>query len=93
MYMDTYSDDRSQGPLQGPLETLIFKQLSALLTGEKMLEERYQSLDEANPLESSKFETEVLALHQRADRLQRMIEAMGCGTCSEFGYDGGPLAA
>ncbi|HEY1214302.1 MAG TPA: hypothetical protein VGE93_11775 [Bryobacteraceae bacterium] len=89
MYMDTYSDDRSQGPL----ETLIFKQLSALLTGEKMLEERYQSLNGANPLESSKFETEVLALHQRADRLQRMIEAMGFGTCSEFGYDGGPLAA
>jgi coenzyme F420-reducing hydrogenase gamma subunit len=89
MYMDTYSDDRSQGPL----ETLIFKQLSALLTGEKMLEKRYQSLNEANPLESSKFETEVLALHQRADRLQRMIEAMGCGTCSEFGYDGDPLAA
>lgn len=78
---------------QGPLETLIFKQLSELLSGEKALAERYAKLRNATPSESSRFENEVLALNKRADRLQRMMEAMGLGTFSDFGFDPDPLAA
>lgn len=78
---------------QGPLETLIFKQLSELLHGEKALAERYATLPSADPFENIRFESEVLALNKRADRLQRMMEAMGLGTGVEFGLDPEPLIA
>ena len=78
---------------QGPLEVLIFKQLGELLHGEKALAERYATLRFADPSENSRFETEVLALNKRADRLQRMMEAMGLGASPEFSFDPDPLVA
>ncbi len=78
---------------QGPLETLIFKQLGELINGEKALAERYATLQFADSWENSRFETEVLALNKRADRLQRMMEAMGLGACAEFSFDTDPLVA
>ncbi len=87
--MEMYLEERSEGPL----ETLIFKQLNVLIDGEKMLEKRYRSLHNANQWESSLFETEVLALRRKVDRLQRMIEAMGCAVGSDIGFDFDPIAA
>ena len=78
---------------QGPLETLIFKQLGELLHGEKTLAERYETLRFADPSENSRFETEVLALNKRADRLQRMMEAMGLDASPEFAFEPDPLVA
>ena len=78
---------------QGPLETLIVEQLGELLHGEKALAERYATLRFADSSENSRFETEVLALNKRADRLQRMMEAMGLDTCPEFAFEPDPLAA
>lgn len=78
---------------QGPLETLIFKQLGELLHGEKALAERYATLRFADQSENCRFESEVLALNKRADRLQRMMEAMGFDPCPEFSFDPDPLVA
>lgn len=78
---------------QGPLETLIFKQLGELLNGEKVLAEKYATLQFADDGASSRFETEVLALNKRADRLQRMMEAMGLTSGAEFDFDQDPLVA
>jgi hypothetical protein len=78
---------------EGPLETLIFKQLGELLHGEKTLAEKYATLQFADERENSRFQTEVLALNKRADRLQRMIEAMGLSNWVEFDFDQDPLVA
>lgn len=77
----------------GPLETLIFKQLGELLHGEKTLAEKYATLRFSDRSANSRFETEVIALNKRADRLQRMMEAMGLGACPEFEFDQEPLIA
>ena len=78
---------------QGPLETLIFKQLGELLHGEKALAEKYATLQFAEEGANTRFETEVLALNKRADRLQRMMDAMGLGNWAEFDFDQDPLVA
>jgi hypothetical protein len=78
---------------QGPLETLIIKQLGELRHGEKALAEKYAALQFADEGANTRFQTEVLALNKRADRLQRMIEAMGLGNWAEFDFDHDPLVA
>ena len=67
---------------QNPLDVLVISQLSALRRDEAMLQ---QEVARGN---SGKAATELLHLKDRAERLNRMIDAMGVNG----GYWGGAVS-
>lgn len=61
---------------QTPLEMLVVAQLAAIRKREATLESRLHS---DTPMEAPQLAAEVWQLQSSADRLSRMIDAMGLG--------------
>ncbi len=57
-----------------PLETLVIAQLTAIRQHEAALHQQFQTSSTAN---APAVELQLLQLQQRAERLSRMIDAMG----------------
>jgi hypothetical protein len=78
MQNNTVEMQMPQCPAKNPLESLMLQQLQQLITGEKVLRQRYARLGasaDSND-EIAQFKAEMLQLETRADRLYRMMNAM-----------------
>ena len=69
----------NQSPTQqAPLDHLVVSELEAIINCEKQLEQQYGGLLEApSPQESQTWAFEVMRLRLRAERLGRMLDALG----------------
>jgi hypothetical protein len=73
-FMSTpYTTQLASAP--NPLDTLLVQQLADLIRQEKSLETRYPALNGSSKARTE-FSNELNSLYRRADRLQRLIEAM-----------------
>lgn len=63
---------------QAPLDYLVVSELEAIISSEKQLQRQYGNLMQASTSEESQmWASEVWRLRLRADRLGRMLDALG----------------